>query len=82
MDENRIAHLEKGIDELYRSHRALEGTIAKLNITIVLLEQLVKDMRAEKEKRDALTAKVQFFIVGILITAVMAFILSGGLVVQ
>lgn len=82
MDENRIIHLEKEVDELHLSHKTLEGTLVKLNITIVLLEQLVKDMRAEKEKRDTLTDKVQFFIVGTLITAVMAFILSGGLVIQ
>jgi len=80
--ENRITHLEKEIDELFRSHKILEGTIVKLNITIVLLEQLVKDMKEEKAKRDNLSAKVQFFIVGLFISAIMAFIFSGGLVVR
>lgn len=79
-DEIRINKIEKEIEDLYNSIKKLEDTIASLNITIALLDQLMRGMKEDKERKDSFSSKIQFFIVGSVISAIMAFIISGGLV--
>jgi hypothetical protein len=57
----------------------LERKINKLVVQQALLEQTVKDLKNDQTSKEAFTEKVQFFLVGGVISAVIAFVVKGGL---
>jgi hypothetical protein len=61
------------------SEEELERKINKLVVQQALLEQTVKDLKNDQTSKEAFTEKVQFFLVGGVISAVIAFVVKGGL---
>lgn len=54
-------------------------TIAKLTVTLALLEQTIRSVREVEAQRGAFYQRIAFFAIGCLISAVMTFVLKGGL---
>ena len=77
----RLAQIEKEIDELYRSQRSLEESLHKLTITLALLDQTLKSVKLDQENKAAFAQRVVFFGIGGMISAVVAFIVKGGLAI-
>lgn len=71
--------LERRVGKLEESHDALEASIVQLNTTIALLNQTVEAMAKNEEKRQQLLDRSLLFIIGGLISSVMAWIIRGGL---
>ena len=61
------------------SEEELERKINKLVVQQALLEQTGKDLKNDQTSKEAFTEKVQFFLVGGVISAVIAFVVKGGL---
>lgn len=61
------------------SEEQLERQINKLIVQQALLEQTVEDLKKDRTTKEAFTEKVQFFLVGGVISAVIAFVVKGGL---
>jgi len=57
----------------------LERQINKLTIKQALLEQVVNDLKQDQTSKEAFTEKVQFFLIGGVISAILAFVVKGGL---
>ena len=77
---NRVDRLEKEIDDLYNTFKSLEKTIYSLNTTVALLDQTIKGLQSSSAARGDFGNKVTFSIVGVVISAAVAFVLKGGLV--
>lgn len=71
--------LERRISRLEKSHDDLEDSIIKLNTTIALLNQTVEIMAKNEEKRQQLLDRSVLFIVGGFVSAIIAWIVRGGL---
>lgn len=71
--------LERRVSKLEDSHDDLEQSIIQLNTTIALLNQTVETMAKNEEKRQQLLDRSFLFVVGGIISAVMAWIVRGGL---
>jgi septal ring factor EnvC (AmiA/AmiB activator) len=71
--------LERRVSKLEDSHDDLEQSIIQLNTTIALLNQTVETMAKNEEKRQQLRDRSFLFIIGGLISSVMAWIIRGGL---
>lgn len=71
--------LERRIGWLEESHDSLEGSLNRLNTTIALLNQTVETMAKKEEKRQQFVDRVVLFGVGGLLSAVVAWIVRGGL---
>jgi exonuclease VII small subunit len=71
--------LERRISKLESSHDDLENSINSLNTTIALLNQTVETMAKNEEKRQQLLDRSVLFIIGGFISAVVAWIVRGGL---
>ena len=78
MDEE-ISRLEKRADKLEIDVGVLRSTIADLHVTLALLDQTLKQLRRVEEKRNAAKERTIMFVVGGFITAVVAWVVSGGL---
>ena len=61
------------------SEEQLERQINQLIVQQALLEQTVSDLKRDRTTKEAFTEKVQFFLVGGVISAVIAFVVKGGL---
>ena len=71
--------LERRLSKLEDSQDHLEQSIIQLNTTIALLNQTVETMSKNEEKRQQLRDRSLLFIIGGLISSVMAWIIRGGL---
>jgi exonuclease VII small subunit len=70
--ERRLARLEL-------SQENLEASIISLNTTIALLNQTIEIMSKNEEKRQQLLDRSVLFIVGGFISAIVAWVVRGGL---
>ena len=61
------------------SEEQLERQINQLIVQQALLEQAVSDLKKDRTTKEAFTEKIQFFLVGGVISAVIAFVVKGGL---
>ena len=71
--------VKRRIDRLEESHQSLEDSLYKLNTTIALLNQTVEAMSKREEKRQQFTDRTSLFVVGGIISAIMAWVIRGGL---
>ena len=71
--------VERRIDRLEESHQTLEDSLYKLNTTIALLNQTVEVMSKREEKKQQFVDRAILFVVGGLISAVLAWVIQGGL---
>ena len=82
MSEERFTHVEKELDELYTSQKALEVSVNSLNVTIALLNQSLQEMKKEYETRHQFGQKVQFFVLSLFLSAAVSFVITGGLALK
>jgi exonuclease VII small subunit len=71
--------LERRVSKLEESNDHLEKSIIQLNTTIALLNQTVETMAKNEEKRQQLLDRSVLFVIGGFISAVVAWIVRGGL---
>lgn len=71
--------LERRLAKLEQSQDHLEASIVQLNTTIALLNQTVETMAKNEEKRQQLLDRSVLFVVGGFISAVVAWVVRGGL---
>lgn len=71
--------LERRLTKLEEGHDSLSATITQLNTTIALLNQTVGTMAKNEEKRQQMMDRSLLFVVGSLVSAVVAWIVRGGL---
>ncbi len=71
--------LQRRVEKLEESHDNLEGSIVQLNTTIALLNQTVEVMSKNEEKRQQLLDRSLLFVIGGFISAVIAWVVRGGL---
>jgi prefoldin subunit 5 len=74
-----VSRLEKRVDKLELDVGGLRSTIADLQVTLALLNQTLNQLRQVEEKRSAAKDRTIMFIVGGFITAIIAWIVRGGL---
>ena len=75
-DEDTIRRVERLEDEISK----LAKTISDLNTSIAILNTTVGAMTESENRRAALRDKTLLFVVGGLISAVIAWVIKGGLV--
>jgi uncharacterized coiled-coil protein SlyX len=75
-EEDTIRRVERLEEEIAR----LCATINDLNLTIALLNKTVESMSASEKRRAELRDKSILFIVGGFISAVIVWIINGGLI--
>jgi prefoldin subunit 5 len=78
--ELRLQDVTKDLAEISNRVQSLDTNLTQLNLTLSLLEQTVKTITALQEERRQFSNRVQYFIIGGFISAVVAFILGGGLI--
>jgi prefoldin subunit 5 len=78
--ELRLQDVTKDLAEIGNRVQSLDTNLTQLNLTLSLLEQTVKTITALQEERRQFSNRVQYFIIGGFISAVVAFILGGGLI--
>jgi len=71
--------LRRRLGNLESSHQTLEESLNQLNTTIALLNQTVETMSKSEENRRQFVDRAVLFGVGGLISAVVAWIVRGGL---
>ncbi len=76
----RMARIEKEVEDLYVLLEKLRDTSSDLTVTIALLEQTIRTVQEVENQRGSFNQKVAFFVIGGAISAVMAFVIKGGLV--
>lgn len=74
-----VAEVNRRIDKLEESQEAFEDTLARLVTTVALFEQTVQSMAKREEKRDQFYERTLLFAIGGLISAVIAWVVRGGL---
>jgi len=79
-DDQRLVHIEQEVNDLYKSQKSLEQTLNGLTITIALLEQTLRNIKVDQDRKLELNQRLSFFAVGGFISAVVTFIVRGGLV--
>tara|TARA_R110000796_G_scaffold179289_1_gene295865 strand:- start:216 stop:476 length:261 start_codon:yes stop_codon:yes gene_type:complete len=76
----RLQEVTKDLIEISSRVQSLDTNLTQLNLTLSLLEQTVKAITALQEERRQFSTRVQYFIIGGFISAAVAFILGGGLI--
>ncbi len=71
--------LDRRILRLEESHETLEDSLNQLNTTIALLNQTVEVMAKREEKKQQFLDRTGLFVVGGLISALLAWGIRGGL---
>ena len=71
--------LERRISKLEVSHSELAVSLTQLNTTIALLNQTVEVMAKSEEKRQQMVDRSLLFLIGGLLSSVIAWIVRGGL---
>lgn len=67
------------LDKLENAYEELEKHISELNTTIALLNQSLQGLIDKEQKRQMMRDRSLLFVIGSLISAVMAWIIRGGL---
>ena len=75
-EEDTLRRIEKLEEEISR----LCATINELNLTIVVLNKTVESMSIAEKRRAELRDKSILFVVGGVISAVLGWVISGGLI--
>lgn len=75
-EEDTIRRVEKLEEEIAR----LCATINDLNLTIALLNKTVESMSASEKRRTELRDKSILFVIGGFISAVVVWVINGGLI--
>lgn len=75
-EEDTLRRIEKLEEEISR----LCATINELNLTIVVLNKTVESMSLAEKRRSELRDKSILFVVGGIISAVLGWVISGGLI--
>ena len=75
-EDDTIRRVERLEEEIAR----LCATINDLNLTIALLNKTVEGMSASEKRRTELRDKSVLFVVGGLISAVVVWVINGGLI--
>lgn len=75
-EEDTIRRVERLEEEIAR----LCATINDLNLTIALLNKTVESISASEKRRTELRDKSILFVVGGLISAVVVWVINGGLI--
>jgi hypothetical protein len=75
-EEDTLRRIEKLEEEISR----LCATINELNLTIVVLNKTVESMSLAEKRRAELRDKSILFVVGGVISAVLGWVISGGLI--
>ena len=75
-EDDTIRRVERLEEEISR----LCATISDLNLTIALLNKTVESMSASEKRRTELRDKSILFIVGGFISAVVVWVVNGGLI--
>lgn len=70
---------QRRLNRLETSHETLEDSLNQLNTTIALLNQTVESMAKREEKRQQFQDRTILFVVGGIISAVVAWVVRGGL---
>ena len=70
---------QRRLDRLEVSHETLEDSLNQLNTTIALLNQTVETLAKREEKRQQFLDRTILFAVGGIISAVVAWVVRGGL---
>lgn len=78
--ELRLQDVTKDIAEIGNKVQSLDTSLTQLNLTLSLLEQTVKAITSLQEERKQFSTRVQYFIIGGFISAVVAFVIRGGLI--
>jgi len=78
--ELKLQEVTKDLAEIGNRVQSLDTNLTQLNLTLSLLEQTVKTITALQEERRQFANRVQYFTIGGLISAAVAFILGGGLI--
>lgn len=76
----RLQEVTKDLIEISSRVQSLDTNLTQLNLTLSLLEQTVKAITGLQEERRQFSTRVQYFIIGGFISAAVAFILGGGLI--
>ena len=71
--------ISRRLSKLEETQETLEDSINSLNTTIALLNQTVVSMSKSEESRQQFVNRTVLFVVGGLISAVLAWVLRGGL---
>jgi len=71
--------LERRVARLEENHDHLETSLNQLNTTIALLNQTVETMAKNEEKRAQLLDRSFLFVIGGFISAIVAWVVRGGL---
>ena len=71
--------LQRRLLKLEEAQDHIEASLVKLDTTIALLNQTVEVMAKNEEKRQQLLDRSVLFIIGGFISAVIAWIVRGGL---
>jgi hypothetical protein len=75
-EDDTIRRVERLEEEIAR----LCATINDLNLTIALLNKTVESMSASEKRRTELRDKSILFVIGGLISAVVVWVINGGLI--
>ncbi len=78
--ELRLVRTEKEVDDLHDTIEALRESTTRLALTVALLEQTMRSVQAVENQRGAFNQRVTFFVIGGAVSAAMAFVVRGGLV--
>lgn len=78
--ELKLQDVTKDIAEIGNKVQNLDTNLTQLNLTLRLLEQTVKAITSLQEERKQFSTRVQYFIIGGFISAVVAFVIRGGLI--
>ena len=79
-DDQRLTHLEREVNELYESQKSLEKTLNEFTVTIALLDQTLLTLKKSQDSKGELNQRLYSFGIGVVISAILTFIINGGLV--
>ena len=71
---------DRRLSRLEESHQTLESSINELNTTLLLLNHTVVTMAKTEENKRQLRDRASLFVIGGLISTIIAWIVKGGLV--
>lgn len=77
--EVRLSRLEDEVTDLDKKLDKLQTTLGQLNITIALLNQTMEMLKEDNAGRHQYNQRVSFFVVGGIVSAIITFIVKGGL---
>lgn len=77
----RLTRVEKEVSELHDTIDNLKTTVSQLNITIALLQQTIQSLKTEADSRTAFNQRVSFFFIGGVVSAILTFVIKGGLAI-